>query len=850
MNLGHNLKPEVSQYKPNFIFRFPYSNSDFQIFLNFIFRFLNSNSDFRIILNFIFRFPYPNSEVRRLFYLSLFHSHATMSTSDASFVQFPINGRRVSVSSVSFSPDGLYLCSGSSDKTVHLWNVETGKVVRTFIGHTDWVRSVSFSPDGSYICSGSDDNTVRLWNTKTGDLVRTLNGHTEPVNSVSFSPKDNLVCSGSDDETVRLWNVEDGDLVRTFIGHTDCVNSVSFSPDGLYVCSGSHDNTVRLRNTETGKVVRTLNGHTYSVNSVAFSPKDNLVCSGSGDKTVRLWNTETGETVRTLNGHTDAVTSVSFSPDGLYVCSGSADITVRLWNTETGETIHTLYGHTDIVNSVAFSPDGRYICSGSNDCALVLWNVKSGKEIKRLEEHTRNVNSVAFSPDGLYVCSVSDDKTTVFWNIEIDKFLRLYNGKDLFNCISFSPVGELFCMGGTDGLHAYSFEKTLSKYTSTAMEVDEPEAPSLPKTLFPGYILETQLVGSDGHSSPSEIWTGYKIEDPGKRLTFKIFFDHDGVPLKFKSTSRDRLLYESEMYRAISDVNALKRNTVQFVDFVKGSTHGNKKKDKRFTAAESKQIDDLIGRLKIEDPVKFSERLVPRAIVTNYEEGSETLSEWSNQKQSEEDWKSVFFQIIWVIQTLARCGFQHNDLKTDNILISSTWPNYNRSYEAIADDVLTQFLIPRKSPRVIFFDWDFGSRKWSINSSVHQNNWTCTDYGRCETINEKPDLYALFYSLKVAKDVPPKALAFQRSIVVLPQKNEPDRYNFYKNDSSNDKQRWYPCNLENGKCKPYPPDKPWRIKSTQLLLKDDYFMEFKKRTDPISIVSDYYLRKPKRPLEK
>lgn len=188
-------------------------------------------------------------------------------------------------------------------------------------------------------------------------------------------------------------------------------------------------------------------------------------------------------------------------------------------------------------------------------------------------------------------------------------------------------------------------------------------------------------------------------------------------------------------------------------------------------------------------------------------------------------------------------------MKSDNILISSTWPNYNRSYEAIADDVLTQFLIPRKSPRVIFFDWDFGSREWSINSSVHQNNWACTDYGRCETINEKPDLYALFYSLNVAKDVPPKALAFQRSIVVLPQKNEPDRYHFYKNDSSNDKQRWYPCNLENGECKPYPPDEPRRIKSTQLLLKDDYFMEFKKKPNFISIVSDYYLRS-KRPLEK
>ena len=82
-----------------------------------------------------------------------------------------LNGHTHDVRSVTFSPDGKYICSGSYDETVRLWNVDTGENIRTLNGHTHWVRSVSFSPDGKYICSGSDDNTVRLWNVDTGECT-------------------------------------------------------------------------------------------------------------------------------------------------------------------------------------------------------------------------------------------------------------------------------------------------------------------------------------------------------------------------------------------------------------------------------------------------------------------------------------------------------------------------------------------------------------------------------------------------------------------------------------------------------------------------------------------------------
>ena len=124
--------------------------------------------------------------------------------------------------------------------------IEAQSLCENINAHISYVTSISFSPDGKLLASGSYDMTIKLWNVVSGELLKTLKGHTDGVISISFSPDGNLLASGSDDKTIKLWNVVSGELLKTLKGHTGWVKSISFSPDGNLLASGSYDKTIKL----------------------------------------------------------------------------------------------------------------------------------------------------------------------------------------------------------------------------------------------------------------------------------------------------------------------------------------------------------------------------------------------------------------------------------------------------------------------------------------------------------------------------------------------------------------------------------------------------------------------------
>ncbi|WP_293106902.1 hypothetical protein [Moorena sp. SIOASIH] len=356
-----------------------------------------------------------------------------------------LKGHRDWVSSVSFSPDGELIASGSRDKTIKLWRKD-GTLLKSFRGHRAGIQSVSFSQDGQMLASGSEDKTVKLWR-KDGSLVMTLDGpdgHTKTVHCVRFSPDRQMIASASEDKTVKLWS-KDGVLLHTLTGHSDSVLGVSISANGQLIASTSKDKTIKLWRSD-GTLLKTWQAHTQPVVSVSFSPDGKTIASASTDNTVKLWQTD-GTLIDTLEGHRNWVLDVSFSSDGKRLATASADHTIKLWNTD-GELIETLAGHSEMVVDVSFSPDNKTIASASVDKTIRLWASDGG--ILAPIRHNQTVRSVSFSPDGEMIATASADNTIqLLSRKDRSRKAFLAHGEALTG-ISFSPDSKIMASASED----------------------------------------------------------------------------------------------------------------------------------------------------------------------------------------------------------------------------------------------------------------------------------------------------------------------------------------------------------------------------------------------------------------
>lgn len=329
--------------------------------------------------------------------------------------------------SLSVTEDGQRLLAANSDqRTVHLWDLSTGKEIQSPQPDGQLGPLVDLKQHGGLLWAaavvpGSDDivtvggSEARLWDVKTGQEKMGFSPH-GAVASASFSPDSKMIVTGSWDNSAKVWDTQTGQVIRKLEGgHTSFINTATFSPDGQTILTASDDGTAKLWNVETGAVVKSLIGHTDRVRSAAYSENGEFIITTSSDMTARLWSAQTGEFVREFRGHEFAVLCASFSKDGLWLVTGGEDKTTRIWSVATGQSVQTLTGHTASVTSVAFSPDASRIITGSQDQAAKLWDAQTGKEILTLSRHSEDVTSVTFSPDGRQILTGSRDGTAVIW---------------------------------------------------------------------------------------------------------------------------------------------------------------------------------------------------------------------------------------------------------------------------------------------------------------------------------------------------------------------------------------------------------------------------------------------------
>jgi WD40 repeat protein len=396
-----------------------------------------------------------------------------------------LQGHSQWVWAIAFHPDGQTLASGSDDGTVKLWNVATETCQQTLTGHTNRVGGVAFSPlppdsaiGGSatgdsttgdiVLASSGDDRTIRLWQPQTGQCLKTMAGHRDNVRAVRFSwnqpdystsPSLWLV-SASEDQTLKIWEVDTGKCLKTLAGHTANVGAIAVSPTQNLIASGSADQTIRLWDSLTGRCLKTIQGYARFVLGVDFrplssspssgpsaSPSISILASSSADHTITLWDVNTHQPVQTLHGHSYWVWDLAFSPDGTTLASTSFDRTLKLWDVQTGRCLQTLYGHTHWIWDVAFNPSGDVLASSSSDGSIRLWSVPTGQCLQVLDSQSRHVLAIAFNASGRFLAGGDDACALKLWDASTGEHIKTFQGHT-------SRVGAVaFASLQTSGLH-------------------------------------------------------------------------------------------------------------------------------------------------------------------------------------------------------------------------------------------------------------------------------------------------------------------------------------------------------------------------------------------------------------
>ena len=230
----------------------------------------------------------------------------------------------------------------------------------TFVDTFGAVTTLSVSPDGQYLATGSSDGDVFVWQMADYRPHLVLSGHTQGISSVTWSPDSAMLASGSFDYQVRLWDRRTGQLVGAPHSHTETVAAVAFSPDGAYLASAGAGKVIVVRDVQRGDVYRRLHERDW-ITGLAFSPDGQILASVNNAREANLWDWRSGELLHTLHGHEDKLHAVAFSPDGAILATGGEDGRICLWPLADPGDRRVLEGHAGWVMSLAFSPDGEEV---------------------------------------------------------------------------------------------------------------------------------------------------------------------------------------------------------------------------------------------------------------------------------------------------------------------------------------------------------------------------------------------------------------------------------------------------------------------------------------------------------
>ena len=367
---------------------------------------------------------------------------------------------------IALTPDGQSAFTGMSDGQIIQWETAAGKEIQRFYpeqgaeseqdqGNTSsGVNDLAICPDGSLLVAATGDGDVFLWDVNNGRELRRFDGHSGAVHALAITPDGQFLFSGGqsgfsprDPGELFLWDLSSGEEVRRFVGLTEMVTNIALSPDGrtLVVSAGEVDYTttpgqvyeLAAWDVESGELIHqsAIERH---VTDLAISPRcedptgleeepcNHLALSASADHNLYLWKVATGEDIQTLEGHAEVITAVAFSPDGRRALSGDDEGILLLWNLQNGEIIARFDLHTAGITDLAINPDGRSAVATTGDDQIILLDLYNAAELGRFQGHEGAVTDVLFSLGSQQAISASGSPDPAAPIIEEDA-IRLWN---------------------------------------------------------------------------------------------------------------------------------------------------------------------------------------------------------------------------------------------------------------------------------------------------------------------------------------------------------------------------------------------------------------------------------------
>ena len=313
-----------------------------------------------------------------------------------------------------------------------------GQSLETVIqkGHELAVIAIAVSPDSNYVATGSRDKTAKLWELSTGREVRSFLGHEGSVNGLDFSSDGKFLLTSSGDKTARIWEVETGKEIYSTGLEEDYVTDVAFSPDNAYFIVGGYSDTAQIIDFKTKTITAKIpvnpdKSRGYGT-QFAISPDGKWVGFGEDNRTANIYKTSGWEKAYSFTFEEGwcggCMTLVAFTPDSQFALMASYKGAVKKYDLKTGQLVKRYQENVGDLSALAISPDGKNIMIATKT-EIFVWDNESGKELYKITPGLpEDINETIFTLDSKKLLITCNDNTAVVWDLAKNKTSGLLTG--------------------------------------------------------------------------------------------------------------------------------------------------------------------------------------------------------------------------------------------------------------------------------------------------------------------------------------------------------------------------------------------------------------------------------------